>query len=274
MRLATEYQARTQGSRQTVGVYTTLDPRATPPLTGGDPVSTAQKPRPRPAPYQFANKGASLDPTCSSSNPGARLHSETCMPSTQESISAPLNNTPHGATVVITHRIRTGKHAAYDGWLNEIAPLCQASPGHLDWHIVRPIRGLTETYTMVIRFDTEANLKFWLNSSARAELIKKVEPLFVKGDDFFVSSGLDFWFTPPGARAQVPVRWKQYLATWSAIYPLALGVPLGVVPLLKKLGASHQPLLNTFAVTGVVVFMMVYIVMPRYTKLIKRWLFS
>ncbi len=28
----------------------------------------------------------------------------------------------------------------------------------------------------------------------------------------------------------MPVRWKQFLITWSAIYPLALGVPLMVVP--------------------------------------------
>ena len=64
-----------------------------------------------------------------------------------------------GATVVITHRVRGDKHADYERWLNEIAPLCRASPGHLDRHIVRPISGLTETYTVIIRFDTKAHLQ-------------------------------------------------------------------------------------------------------------------
>ena len=34
-----------------------------------------------------------------------------------------------GATVVITHRLRENALAAYEDWLQEIAPLCKASPG-------------------------------------------------------------------------------------------------------------------------------------------------
>lgn len=182
--------------------------------------------------------------------------------------------TYQGATVVITHRVREDKHAEYETWLGEIVPLCKASPGHLDWHIVRPISGLTETYTIIIRFDTTAHVQQWMESSARTRLIHKVHPFLVTGDDFFVSSGLDFWFTPGGAKAKVPVRWKQYLVTWSAIYPLALGVPLIITPVLQRIGAPDNRLLTTLVVTGTVVFLMVYVVMPRYTKLIKRWLFA
>jgi antibiotic biosynthesis monooxygenase (ABM) superfamily enzyme len=179
-----------------------------------------------------------------------------------------------GATVVITHRVREGKQADYESWLNEIAPLCRASLGHLDWHIVRPISGLTETYTVIIRFDTRAHLQDWMGSPVRAGLIEKVQPLLATGDDFFISSGLDFWFTPAGAEAKLPVRWKQYLVTWSAIYPLVLGAPLVVTPVLRHLGAPDNRFLTTLAVTGAVVFLMVYVVMPRYTRLIKRWLFT
>jgi uncharacterized protein len=150
----------------------------------------------------------------------------------------------------------------------------RASPGYLDWHIVRPITGLTETFTVIIRFDTKAHLQEWMESPTRARLIEKVKPLFVTGDDFFISSGLDFWFTPAGARAKVPVRWKQFLATWSAIYPLVLGVPLVVTPALQYLGIPDNRYLTTLAVTGIVVFFMVYLVMPRYTKITRRWLFG
>jgi antibiotic biosynthesis monooxygenase (ABM) superfamily enzyme len=179
-----------------------------------------------------------------------------------------------GAAVVITHRVRGDAHAQYERWLDEIGPLCRASAGHLDWHIVRPIPGVTETYTVIIRFDTSDNLKRWMQSTERARLIEKVQPLFVGADDFHVSSGLDFWFTPAGAKAKLPVRWKQYLVTWSAIYPLALGVPFLVLPLLRAAGVPESPPLATLAVTAVVVFLMVYVVMPRYTRLVQRWLFS
>lgn len=179
-----------------------------------------------------------------------------------------------GATVVITHRLRENALAAYEDWLQEIAPLCKASPGHLDWHIVRPIPGLSETYTIVIRFDTIDHLRAWMESPTRARLIEKVQHLFVTGDDFFISSGLDFWFTPAEAKAKVPIRWKQYLVTWSAIFPLALVVPLLVTPLLHFLGLPNNRFVGTFTVTGVVVFLMVYVVMPRYTRLLRRWLFG
>ena len=184
---------------------------------------------------------------------------------------SPVNE---GATAVITHRVREDKHPQYEAWLDEIAPLCKASPGHLDWHIVRPIPGLTATYTVIIRFDTAAHLGQWMRSPTRSRLIEQVRPLLAAGDDFFVRSGLDFWFTPGGAKAKVPVRWKQYLVTWSAIYPLVLGAPLVVTPVLRRLGVPDPPFLNTLAVTGTVVFLMVYVVMPRYTRLLKQWLFT
>jgi antibiotic biosynthesis monooxygenase (ABM) superfamily enzyme len=189
-------------------------------------------------------------------------------------MTEPSNASLDGATVVITHRIRTGMLPEYERWLDKIAPLCKASKGHLDWHIVRPIAGLTETYTVIIRFDTTANLKRWMESNDRQRLIKEVQPCLAGADDFFISSGLDFWFTPAGAKAKVPVRWKQYLVTWSAIYPLAIGVPLLVGPALHALGVPAFPPLTTLAVTAVIVFLMVYVVMPRYTRLVQRWLFS
>jgi antibiotic biosynthesis monooxygenase (ABM) superfamily enzyme len=113
-----------------------------------------------------------------------------------------------------------------------------------------------------------------MESSERERLIKIVQPLFVGADDFYVSSGLDFWFIPEGAKAKVPVRWKQFLITWSAIYPLALAVPHIVNPVLHLVGVPFSLPLTSLAVTAVVVFLMVYIVMPRYTRLVKRWLFD
>lgn len=179
-----------------------------------------------------------------------------------------------GATVVITHRVRSDKQNEYERWLEEIGPLSRASPGHLDWHIVRPIPGVTETYTVILRFATSEHLKGWMESGERKRLIEKAQPLLVGADDFYISSGLDFWFTPAGAKAKVPVRWKQYLVTWSAIYPLALGVPFAVSPVLQLLGFPASRPLTTLAVTAVIVFLMVYVIMPRYTRLVQRWLFT
>jgi antibiotic biosynthesis monooxygenase (ABM) superfamily enzyme len=58
------------------------------------------------------------------------------------------------------------------------------------------------------------------------------------------------------------------------IYPLSLGVPTIVSPALRLLGIPDHRLFTTLVVTGTIVVLMVYVVMPRYTKLVKRWLFA
>lgn len=188
--------------------------------------------------------------------------------------SPPNEPTSEGATVVITHRVRSGRKPEYERWVGEIAPVCEAAPGYLDWQIIRPIPGITHTYTVIIRFDTDANLRQWMHSDTRRQLIDRVRPLLVTGDDFLIRSGLDFWFVPSEARARVPVRWKQFLVTWSAIFPLVVLVPWLTGPLLSWLGLTAVPLLPTLLTTGVVVFVMVYLLMPRYTRWISRWLFD
>ena len=153
-------------------------------------------------------------------------------------------------------------------------PLCRASAGCLDLQIIRPITGLTSTYTVVIRFDLRKHLEIWMNSNERARFVEEVRPLLAKDDEYSVLSGLDFLFTPEGGSAKAPIRWKQFLVTWSAVYPLLLGVSLVISPILRQLGLLENHYTDTLLTTGIVVALTVYIVMPAYTRLIQRWLFA
>jgi uncharacterized protein len=179
---------------------------------------------------------------------------------------------PHGATAVITHQVRDSRHAEYEKWLTEIVPLTRASPGHLDIQLVRPVRGVTDTYTILLRFDTEENLRHWIESDTRRRLIDSVKPILAQGDSYTIHSGLDFLFTPRDASHRVPVRWKQFLITWSAIFPLSFLIPMVVAAPLRWLG-WHNKLVVATVVSALAVFMMVYVIMPRYTRLVRHWLF-
>jgi hypothetical protein len=178
------------------------------------------------------------------------------------------------ATVVITHRVREGCEEMYQKWLDEIVPRSKTYPGHLGVMIVRPVPGATSTFTVVIRFDTENHLRAWMGSDERKRLIEKVKPCLADDDQFLVRSGLDFWFTPQGAKAKLPTRWKQFLVTWSAIFPLVLLAFPTVELVMQQLGIPPNRYLRTLIVTCVVVLLMVYVVMPRYTKAVHRWLFT
>lgn len=179
-----------------------------------------------------------------------------------------------GATVVISHQIKEGKQKQYEEWLKEVVPVCRSYKGNMDLQIVKPIPNLTFTYTVIIRFDTVENLKFWMESDTRKNLIEKARPFFVIGDQYFIKSGLDFLFLPEQGNQKTPVRWKQYLVTWSAIFPLSILIPLIVLPVLNTFHFPENRFVNSFFISGTVVFIMVYWLMPRYTKLIKKWLYK
>lgn len=182
--------------------------------------------------------------------------------------------TEQGATVVISHRVRDEQLTEYEDWVKEIGATGRAAAGFLDSQIVKPVAGLTSTYTTILRFATREHLESWMNSPERARLIDKVRPLLAKDDEFFIRSGLDFWFTQDGAKAKIPVRWKQFLVTWSAIFPLSLGTSMAVVPLLHELGLPQNHYVDALCASGIIVALMVYLVMPRYTKLLRHWLFD
>lgn len=177
------------------------------------------------------------------------------------------------ATVVISHRIKDEHQSNYEKWLDEIVPLAKTYPGHLGVVIIRPVPGATVTYTIVIRFDTRDNLLTWMGSRERTRLINKVQPFLAEDDKFEVLSGLDFWFTPEDVKARLPTHWKQFLVTWSAVYPLVIGVSMILENFIQKFTIYENHYLKLLLTTGIVVLLMVYVVMPRYTKMVHRWLF-
>ncbi|WP_291089353.1 antibiotic biosynthesis monooxygenase [Flavobacterium sp. BFFFF1] len=179
-----------------------------------------------------------------------------------------------GASVVISHHILDGKQDLYEDWLHEIEPICRKSVVHIDWQIIRPIPNLTFNYTVIIRYDTVENLKTWMESDTRKKLIDKAKPFFARDDHYAIRSGLDFLFQAEDQPVKSPVRWKQYLVTWSAIFPLSMLIPLGVIPVLNLFNIPENKVIHSFFVSGVVVFIMIYLLMPRYTKLIKNWLYK
>lgn len=195
-------------------------------------------------------------------------------------MSRSLENRPQpdpfacGATAVITHRVKPGREPDYERWIDDITAVVADWPGHLDKHLIRPVPGVTQTYVVVLRFRDQAAVESWMSSAERRDFIDRVRPILEEDDQFHIQSGLDFWFVPEGANAQVPVRWKQALVTWSAIFPLVLLTPVAILPLFRAARLPESFVFDTLLSTGVLVLVMVYGVMPRYTRLVRRWLFA
>ena len=62
------------------------------------------------------------------------------------------------------------------------------------------------------------------------------------------------------------------LVAKSGIYPLSLLMLLLLLPLFRELHIPQNRLLDGLLISGSIVFLMVYLVMPNYTRMIRRWL--
>jgi len=175
-------------------------------------------------------------------------------------------------TSIIVHEVAPNAVEAYEAWLTDIRAACAAFPGYLSTDVIRPV-GASREYATILRFADFESLSGWMKSDVRRRYIERMQSSLQQGDRYEIRTGLDFWFAPKNAPVKVPTAWKQWLVTWSAILPLTIAVPWIVIPLLSHLGFAHDSMISKPVVSAVIVFLMVYVMMPRYTRLVAPWLF-
>ena len=102
-------------------------------------------------------------------------------------------------------------------------------------------------------------------------LADKIRPDLRVPEAIDIKTGFEFWFTPPPAgKAAKP--YKQYLVTLSAIYPLTILVPSALQPLFAQVPGLALPGIRQLLSAAIIVALMVYVIMPRYTRALSRWL--
>lgn len=172
---------------------------------------------------------------------------------------------------IVTHKIRAGEEERYEAWLADIFIASSSFPGYLGREIFRPSDG-SRKYTSVVRFDSQDSLNAWAESETRKSFVSKVHDLLEQGDQVEIRSGIDFWFTPEGVKP--PKLWKQFVLTASAVYPLSLIIPLLLGLLVKFVPTLGNFFVFSFLMAVILTGMLTFVVMPRYTRLMKRWLYD
>ena len=174
-------------------------------------------------------------------------------------------------TAIIEHAVRQASVDRYEDWLRKVVPIAARFPGHRGVNVIRPASGGLQ-YTITIHFDSLAHAQDWFQSDVRSQLVQEVAPLLQADEKVQTRSGLEFWFHPgPG---QPPAkRYKQFLVTLSVIYPLTMVVPALLQRLAAWLPWLGKDWLAHLATAAIVVSLMVYVIMPRYTRLVSRWLY-
>lgn len=174
-------------------------------------------------------------------------------------------------TAVITHRIRPGREAGYEDWLEGIAADARGFNGYLGAHILRPELGVSSDHVIIVQFETCQHLEAWMQSETRRRWIERVEPLIREPEAVRVLTGLEPWFQLPGKTRQTsPKRYKQALLVWLGV----AGLSLFLAPLLGWLLGSWPQPLRLVINTGITVVILTYWLMPWLTQRLKGWLFK
>jgi uncharacterized protein len=173
-------------------------------------------------------------------------------------------------TVVVTRQVIPGKESDYEAWLERLIQNSRALPGYLGTSIQRPGASGPRTYTSVFRFATVAHLRAFESSDLRRKALLEVSEMVTADAQWNELSGLEFWFTPPaGMSVPQPVRWRMALVMIGVVYLLVLSIG----SLVAKVLVGAPIALRLLVTITIEVFLMTYVIMPRLTRGLARWLY-
>lgn len=174
-----------------------------------------------------------------------------------------------GVTVVVTRRVKPGREADYEAWLARLLERVKHMPGYLGISVHRPAPGSAE-YSVVYRFDSVESLRAFEDSDARREANAEVGEYVESDATWRKLTGLELWFTaPPGTVTPQPSRFRMAIVMIVVVYGFVLA--LGPLVSLAMPNAPFQ--LRLFVAIAVEVMLLTYVVMPRLTRWLARWIY-
>ena len=178
-----------------------------------------------------------------------------------------VNCTP--VTVSITRIVKPGCEADFERALHDFVQRSLALPGQHGVHIMRPAPGSgSREYGIVRKFASREELEeFRLSpeyltwNHLAAELTEgqgRAEEL----------TGLESWFTLPGAALRPLPQWKMAIATYLGVLPVVMVLSLTIGRLIGSWGFF----LSNVVFNACVVACLTWLVMPLITRALHDWL--
>ena len=176
---------------------------------------------------------------------------------------------PSPDTTVFARRVRPGFERQYEEWLEGITRASSQFRGNQGSTILCPGGDRTE-YIAIVQFDSSENLERWLVSPERVDWCAQLESITLDSEEVSSLTGMERWFTlPDRSVTQAPPKYKSAILVLIGIYPLVFFLN----PLLQPLVGSWPEALRLLASLMVSIPLMVWIVMPRLTRLFFGWLY-
>ncbi|MEM7444340.1 MAG: antibiotic biosynthesis monooxygenase [Pseudomonadota bacterium] len=178
-----------------------------------------------------------------------------------------------GATKIIDRIPRAGAEGQLEAAIRDITEALHRWPGLSSVHVIRPSPPEQPAYRIICVFDTEDHLRAWDDSDDYQKLISVADE-FTEGEPQRTwLTGLETWFTLPVSTIadRRPPAFKMAITTFIALFPTILLVH-ALLALLPEFDAIPAIVGDAISV-AIVVLLMTYLIMPRFTRLLKFWLY-
>lgn len=176
-------------------------------------------------------------------------------------------------TILITRSPRTGNQKEFEQALSSTIDAALEFPGHLGVTVLKPQRGASNDYQIIVKFASETDYQRWCQSHEAARWFKILNHLEEKPPNLEIMTGIETWFAVDSSSASRPMipppRYKMEIVTWIAIFVLIVIINL----LLGSFLSSLPMLLRSFILTVGLVTLMTYFVMPKMIGLFSWWLY-
>ena len=181
-----------------------------------------------------------------------------------------LMNHNESVTVVVSRKVKQGHELDYEDWLKRLLEEAKSMKGYLGATIQKPAPGSTE-YTSIFRFDTVNNLRKFEESELRSRYLREVLD-YIEADAIWKKfTGLEFWFSPPkGTVIPQPSRFRMALVMIAVVF----GLVLSIGQVVSIVAVELPSYIRLFVTISIEIFLMTYVLMPRITRLLAKWIYS
>jgi antibiotic biosynthesis monooxygenase (ABM) superfamily enzyme len=174
-------------------------------------------------------------------------------------------------TVSITRTVKPGCEADFERALHDFVQRSLSLPGQHGVHIMRPAPGSgSRDYGIVRKFANRDALMAFRASPEYLGWTQLAVELTEGSGRTEELTGLESWFTLPGAPLHALPKWKMAIATFLGVFPTATILSL-------TLGKAVQPwpfLLGGTVFNAAMVALLTWVVMPLVTRALHGWLHS
>ena len=174
-------------------------------------------------------------------------------------------------TVSISRRVLPGREAEYEDWLHRIIEAASHFPGHLGVNILRPSGKTGGRYVLIYRFDTWEHCEDWEASDTRARMVGDLDGIVLGETEMRRVTGLEAWFDLPEVPAQKHApQWKMAIVLIVVVFVVVYPLQLLILPMTS----AWPHWARTLTIAVIQVLLMTYVLMPKVTRLLRRWLFA